>query len=639
MSRMRIALCSLNQTPLDWIGNLRHIRMAIDQARVRGARLICLPELAVTGYGCEDMFYSPYVTEKAWALVSEIAQETGPEVVLLGIPLLHERTLYNAVAVLNQGSVVGIVVKSHLARDGIHYEPRWFRPWPLGKRDTYWHQGEGIPMGSLVFEGRGFKFGVEICEDAWVEDTKRPCLHLPDVHLVFNASASHFSMNKIQIRERIVRESSRRFGVAYAYANLVGCESGRAIYDGELMFAIGGEIVRRSRRLYLGEWETICWDLEYEPKIPSTAISVTLAEPHDGDDGFVIRARDLRSDDEEFAFAATLGLWDYMRKSKAHGFALSLSGGVDSATTAILVRTMVDRAIHELSEERIREILAHIPDLPASLTSDTLMRRLLVTAYQATRNSGDVTRHAASQLANGLGARHLELDVDAIVEEYKQQISQALGRPLTWAQDDVALQNIQARSRGPGMWMIANIERRLLLTTSNRSEVAVGYATMDGDTCGGLAPIAGVQKTFLREWLRRVERGEIQGVNSWAQLRFVNQQQPTAELRPPGQEQRDEDDLMPFEVLDELERLVTGDRLSPVQAFNRLCERHDREMAFQWTRKFFVLFAASQWKRERYAPSFHLDDRSLDPKTWARFPILSGCYEQELRDLENELSR
>lgn len=634
MTSMRVALCSLNQTPLDWIGNERRIRRAVDQARERGARLICLPELAVTGYGCEDMFFDPYVARRAWTLVTQFARDVGQEAVLLGLPIIHERTIYNAVAVLNQGKIAGLVIKNHLARDGIHYEPRWFSPWPSGKRDTYWCDGEGIPMGALVFESRGFRFGVEICEDAWVEDTKRPCLHLKDVHLVFNTSASHFSMNKIEIRERIVKESSRRFGFAYAYANLVGCESGRAIYDGELLFAVDGKIVRRGRRLYLGEWETLCWDLPYQERVPSTAISLEIGESLDGDDGVVCQQRDHASEDEEFAFAASLGLWDYMRKSRAHGFALSLSGGVDSASTAVLVRIMVERALLELKADRVREILSHVPDLPEQLTPDNLMNRLLVTAYQATRNSGDVTRRAASELARGLGARHLELDVDAMVMQYREMIGEALGRSLTWERDDLALQNIQARVRGPGIWMIANIENRLLLTTSNRSEVAVGYATMDGDTCGGLAPIAGVQKSFLRAWLTRVEQGEVAGVTALPVLHAVNQQEPTAELRPPGRDQRDEDDLMPFEVLDELERLTTGERLGPVEAFQRMCLHHQPERAYRWTRKFFRLFAISQWKRERYAPAFHLDDRSLDPKTWARFPILSGGFQAELLDLD-----
>src|SRR5690606_24854160 len=129
------------------------------------------------------------------------------------------------------------------------------------------------------------------------------------------------------------------------------------------------------------------------------------------------------------------------------------------------------------------------------------MPRLLTCAYQATRHSSTTTREAARDVATAIGATFLEFDVDPLVEQYVAMVSQALERTLTWQHDDLALQNIQARVRSPGVWMLANLSRALLVSTSNRSEAAVGYATMDGDTSGGLSPIAGIDKAFLRRWL------------------------------------------------------------------------------------------------------------------------------------------
>jgi NAD+ synthase (glutamine-hydrolysing) len=269
---------------------------------------------------------------------------------------------------------------------------------------------------------------------------------------------------------------------------------------------------------------------------------------------------------------------------------------------------------------------------------EEIIGRLLVCVYQATQHSSTTTREAARGVAAALGAEFLEFDVEKLVVGYTEMVSRALGRPLGWATDDIALQNIQARVRSPGVWMIANLRNALLLATSNRSEAAVGYATMDGDTSGGLSPIAGIDKAYLRRWLKWMEETGPQGVGPLAALRAVNVQAPTAELRPAERKQTDEDDLMPYEVLDACERAAIRDKKSPAEVlvmvrlqFPQFGEAQLRT----WVVRFFRLWSRNQWKRERYAPSFHLDDENLDPKTWCRFPILSSGFEKELRELES----
>jgi NAD+ synthase (glutamine-hydrolysing) len=212
---------------------------------------------------------------------------------------------------------------------------------------------------------------------------------------------------------------------------------------------------------------------------------------------------------------------------------------------------------------------------------------------------------------------------------------------LTWETDDLALQNIQARVRGPGIWMLANMKSALLLATSNRSEAAVGYATMDGDTCGGLSPIGGIDKAFLRRWLRWLETMGPMGHHSIPALQSVTAQVPTAELRPKGAEQTDEGDLMPYELLDLIERLAIRDKKSPIQIFELIQPGHPEYTPRQlgiYIERFFRLWCRNQWKRERYAPSFHVDDENLDPKSWCRFPILSGGFESEIRELQGYIA-
>ena len=185
--------------------------------------------------------------------------------------------------------------------------------------------------------------------------------------------------------------------------------------------------------------------------------------------------------------------------------------------------------------------------------------------------------------------------------------------------------------------MLANVAGALLISTSNRSEAAVGYATMDGDTSGGLAPIAGIDKAYLRQWLSWMESEGLEGIGPIPTLAAVNQQSPTAELRPQDRHQTDEADLMPYEVLDRIERLAIRDKLMPKEILPYLQVAYPDESLKQqigWICRFFRLWSRNQWKRERYAPSFHLDDENLDPKTWCRFPILSSGFRKELEELE-----
>lgn len=347
---------------------------------------------------------------------------------------------------------------------------------------------------------------------------------------------------------------------------------------------------------------------------------------------------------DEFLLALTLGLWDYLRKSGAHGFAISLSGGSDSSTVLVLCAAMAHRALQELGTEGVLRALKQIPQLPQVLASGksdlprSLVRFLVRTAYQACAQSSSVSRHAAAQMAQAMGAQHVELELQPLVDAYEALAQNALGRTLSWETDDLARQNIQARVRSPSIWLLANVEQRLLLCTSNRSEAGVGYATMDGDTSGGLAPLAGVEKSFLREWLRTLETQAIAGWGPVPDLAAVNAQSPSAELRPASARQEDERDLMPYPLLDAIERAAVQGRMAPLAIWRKLLREppagsFSPEDLARCVERFFRLWSRSQWKRERLPVSFHLDKENIDPRSWYRFPVLNGAYACELRAL------
>ena len=657
MNRLALAAAALNQTPLDWDGNRDHVLAAIDQARAAGVSWLCLPELCLTGYGCEDAFHAPGTWARALEVLEEVREATAGLLVSVGLPLMHEGAVYNAAAVLCDTQLVGIVAKQNLAGDGLHYEPRWFKPWPAGVVSSTEIGGAQVPVGDLVLNVGGVKLGFEICEDAWVSDRPGGRLAERAVDVIFNPSASHFAFGKAGVREGFVENGSRAFGVAYVYSNLLGNEAGRAVYDGHTMIAVGGAVVAQGPRLSYDDVVVTPTGVDlddlrsararrvsYSPDVAAQAGEVAVpalpapaaplrASTADADEAWPF-VDDVK--EESFTRVIALALYDYCRKSRSRGFVVSLSGGADSAAVCCLVRQMVERAVAARDEAAVAKTLGVDLDKP---TVDGLCRSLLTTAYQSTRNSGEVTRNAARAVAEACGSTHHELDVDALVAGYRGQVEAAIGRELTWQHDDLTLQNIQARVRSPSIWMFANIENKLLLSTSNRSEAAVGYATMDGDTSGGVSPIAGIDKAFLRDWLRWLEvKGPIGGAPMPA-LRAVNEQQPTAELRPvadDGTAQTDEGDLMPYPLLDAIEEVAIGRKLPPGAVYDAMRERFadiDAAAMLTYVERFYTLWSRNQWKRERYAPAFHVDDRNLDPKTWCRWPILSGGFRRELREL------
>ena len=621
-----LSAASLNQLPLDWEGNRFRILQAISQAAKQGASLLCLPELCISGYGCEDQFLVPFTAAKSWESLELITSAVPEMVVVVGLALPFEGELYNVSAILAKGKIQALIPKQFLADDGVHYEPRWFAPWPRGRRVNY----KGIPLGDYRLHFAGITLGIEICQDAW-EGEKRPAYDLAErgVSVICNPTASHFAFGKAEIRKSLALEGAKIIDGAYVFANLLGNEAGRIIFDGDAFIVKDGQILAQTPRFSYQDFTLV-----------STSLSLAIRE----DKGEDLVSFDLKisSDnipeaveipaweasaskkEEEFSRAVALGLFDYLRKSRSQGWVLSLSGGADSSAIASLCALSIQYATQELGWEGLKQKLNYIP-----LTQqDQVMADLLTTIYQGTVNSSQNTRDSAQQLAEWIGSTHCVIEIDGIVSGYRDLIEGAIGRSLTWEQDDITLQNVQARVRAPSAWMLANIKNALLLATSNRSEASVGYATMDGDTSGSISPISGIDKSFVRKWLLWLEKQGFVG------LRLVNSLEPSAELRPLTEKQVDEEDLMPYPILNTIERLAFYDLCSPHECLEKVNEQYGsnfaKEKLEEFVRRFFRLWARNQWKRERYAPGFHVDDYSLDPKSWLRFPILSAGLEKDI---------
>lgn len=612
--RVRIAAASLRTTPLDFAGNRARIIALLQKAREAAVNFIVFPELSLSGYECGDFFWHPWVVEAAWESLQALLPYTEGLYAAVGLPLAVGNALYNAAALIGEGRLWGFELKRTLPHEGVFYEPRWFQPAPP---EPFVEPRTGVLAGhGLAFHWGPFYLTMEICEDAW--QPGRP-LEKTFAHIAFSLNASPYEIGKAARRFRLIAESSYRYHCVYAYANLLGNEAGKLLYGGEAIIAYEGEILASAPSFSYGEGAWVGVALLEEDLLrsgqrshaPLPAQVIPLKKSGSFREGAVSLPSSVASQPSspwhELTEALAMGLWDYLWKSRSRGFVVSLSGGLDSAACAIVAHLALKWARERLSPDLYRERLSYLPEG---------FEPRVYAFYQATAQSSQETFLRAQRLAQEVGLSFHAWNLQPIVDAYEALVQAWSEEPLSWEKHDIARQNLQARARVPALWMAANLLGALLLTTSNRSELIVGYSTMDGDTAGGLAPIGGLAKTDLKAWA--LWAADHFG---WAALREIALAAPTAELRPGPQ--TDEEDLFPYPVLNELEIALVRQGASPDQ-LRALLEA--RNLPLAWIEKFLRLFHTSQWKRERAAPAFHVDRHDVDPRSAARFPILHAPF-------------
>lgn len=607
-----LVVVALNITPFDFAGNRKKVEKVLDE--IKGAfppnrrPLLLFPERTFSGH-CGSFHDALFVRTAAQEQLAAVLAKTAGLAALFGLP--HDDR-GNSPVLVADGALLPIPAD---------------QPFNLGSLR--------VAIASK---------SPETGENA-------------DADLILAPNARPFTFGSQAAFEERIRTRTGQTETIFAAADYAGNEAGSILYAGGALIARAGKMIARTRRFSYNEQTWAAAALDHEPTAEPLEAPANAWETAPGEELAF----------EEFARAVAVGLFDYLRKSRAGGFTLSLSGGADSAAIAILIRLMVRYGTGALGVDGFLEKLAFLPKIAAlrteitnaptdkttektaeKLSEKSIVAALLTTVYQATSHSSQITRSAAEKIAFAAGAVHCQFDIDPIVEAYQSMVSGAIGRPLSWETDDLALQNIQARTRAPGVWLLANLTGSLLLATGNRSEAAVGYATMDGDSCGCLSPIAGVSKAFLRRWLRWMETvgarldsetGQAETRLLIPELALINAQQPTAELRPPQAHQTDEGDLMPYSILEIIERgfvvkkLDGGALADFVRAeSNGLSEfaSLSAEKLLGWIEKFKTLYPKAEWKRRRFAPGFLLDPNAPTPPDAddaAAFPLLSGKFQ------------
>jgi NAD+ synthase (glutamine-hydrolysing) len=671
----RVGIGNVNQTVGDWQGNRQRIIQCIEKANADQVKLLLLPEMSISGYSLGDRLARRGTLLRSYECLKQITSHVNEMIVCVGLPIEHRGVIYNAVAVIARQKIIGFGVKEHLATGDVEYENRWYQPWPHGRVDEWQApDGDKYPIGHLIFQAKGLgRFAFEICEDAWKGIRPGSLYSLAGAELILNPSASWFTLGKQAVRRRMVTQISREDHCVYLYSSLLGCDDTRLIFDGSAFIAVDGQMIKegdrfrfdrdpfvihadvdlsalRQSRREEGSWRQQVAQFEQGmlgsiPKLididghfqshltPPADAPYWLPPPTpevEASLSWLVKQALVKpfSDQDiphlELELAICLALRDYTRKANVKGFALALSGGRDSAMIAILVDRMFRYDRPELNGDERKQFIED---------------RFLM-AYLATQNSGSVTQNAAKAVANEIGAKFYDLNIQETLSAELKLIQEAIGRNLTWENpiDDIALQNVQARLRGNIIWFLANLRQALLLSTSNKSEAAVGYATMDGDTSGGLSPIADIPKSLVKLWLSWA-----QGFHSIESLKYINQQEPTAELRPQAQEQTDEADLMPFEVLDRILYGFVQKAQDPLDLFLSLWPQVQKfyQSPYEFCahiHKFVRMFCFAQWKRERFAISFRLTAFDLDPKAGGRFPVIQSPFIEELAELDAYLA-
>ena len=511
---MRLALAQINSTVGDLAGNTRKILDWIERARAAGAELVAFPELAVTGYPPEDLLLKPDFLCANRACLDEIARACSGIVAVVGFVEVAEAA-YNAAAVLAGAEVVAITRKERLPNYGVFDEERYFRTGGPG------------PLFGL----NGARFGVNICEDIWYPTGPAASQAAAGAELIVNVNSSPYHRGKWAERERMLATRATDNSLLVAYVNMVGGQD-ELVFDGaSVVFDERGRLVGRAKSF---EEDLLLVDLDlravfrarlHDPRwrhggevgLPTIALDGIPPAVSQQERG--CRIESPLGNAEEVYRALVLGTGDYLRKNGFQRALVGLSGGIDSSLVAAV-------AVDALGPERVTGV-----SMPS-------------------RYSSPGSKSDAQQLTDNLGIRLLTIPIEPAFRAYCEMLAE----PFAGTAEGLAEENLQARVRGMILMALSNKFGWLVLTTGNKSEMAVGYATLYGDMAGGFAVIKDVPKTLVYELCRwRNERDGRPTIPA-----SVLDKAPSAELRP---DQKDEDSLPPYAVLDPiLEQYVEEDR-------------------------------------------------------------------------------
>jgi NAD+ synthase (glutamine-hydrolysing) len=562
---LRVALAQINPTVGDIRGNARKIVERIGAAREQGAALVVFPELTISGYPPEDLLLKTSFLDQVGTALEEVAAQARGIVALVGFPESAD-DVYNSAAVLADGEVAAVYRKMYLPNYGVFDEQRYFQ--------------SGAEAG--IFELNGVPIGVSICEDIWEPGPPAMTEALAGAQVIVNLSASPYRAGYGRARERMLVQRAVDNLAAVVFVNTVGGQD-ELVFDGHsLAIDQDGRVLARCPQFE--ESLTLCTidprevvsgrlrDTRHRVNVRRQKRVAGLAEPpvvhladlevRGGGETVGGSVAELLDPEPEVYAALRTGLRDYVEKNGFERVVLALSGGIDSALVALV-------AVDALGADRVTCV-----SMPSPYSSEG-------------------TRADARTIAENLGAEFMEISIEATMAAYDEMLASAFaGR-----EPDIAEENVQARIRGNVVMALSNKFGWLVLTTGNKSELSVGYATLYGDMAGGFA----VLKDVFKGWVYRLVRWRNEEAGRELVPASVLERAPSAELR---HEQTDQDSLPPYEVLDAILAGYVEEDLDAVELVRRGLPREDIERVIR-------LVDRAEYKRRQAPPGIKISTKAF----------------------------
>lgn len=570
MRTLRIALAQINPTVGDFEGNVSKIINYIGEAEKSGAQIVAFPELSITGYPPEDLLLKPKFIEDNLKAIERVQKRVRNTIAIVGF-VDRKEDIYNAAAVIYNGKLVDTYHKIYLPNYGVFDEVRYFQ---AGTRYPVYKIGD-------------ICFGVNICEDIWYPEGPARLQALAGAELIININASPYRIGKGRFRENMLSVRALDNIVVVAYTNTVGGQDELVFDGGSFIIDQNGYVISRGRQF---KEDLIVADLNLDAvkmrrlhaprrrqeviKLEKGAVEeITVSvKKHEEKEAvnLLSESREILEPLEEIYEALVLGTSDYVKKNGFKGVVIGQSGGVDSS----LVSTI---AVDALGKENVTGLF-----MPSPYTSKD-------------------SREDAYALANNLGIKIREVPIDSVFQSYLNSLKKEFhGLPVNTTEE-----NIQARIRGNILMAFSNKFKWLVLTTGNKSEVSVGYATLYGDMAGGFAVLKDVPKTMVYElckW-KNQKGGRI------VIPERVLWKEPSAELKP---NQKDTDMLPPYSLLDPILRAYIEDDKGFEEILSIGCD-------VESTKKVVRMVDTSEYKRRQAPPGIKITQRAFGRDR--RFPI------------------
>ncbi len=558
MGRYRIVLVQLNAVVGDVTGNAARIREGLTRAQALGAQLVVFPEMALAGYPAEDLLLRPAFLEANRQALLGLASATRGLTAIIGFPAV-DKDVYNAAAILHDGAWVATYAKHYLPNYAVFDEDRYFRP---GRENPVFQ------MGDLLF-------GVSICEDIWYPDgpPEAQAMH-GNAQLLLNLSASPYQAGKCAYREQMLCTRAADNVAIVAFCNLVGGQDELVFDGGSLIIGPRGEVLARGAQfaedMVVADvdtdavWRQRLRDPRRRKAGEQTLPLITLTPPpipaQPAIEAHLIPPLDPLAEVYE---ALMIGTRDYVRKNGFQKVVLGLSGGIDSA-------------------------------LVACIAADALGAENVTGVAMPSRYNASISLEDAEELARRLGIGFKIIPIEPIFQAYLE----TLREPFANVAPDTTEENLQARIRGNLLMALSNKFNWLVLTTGNKSEMSVGYATLYGDMAGGFAVIKDVPKTLvyqLAHWRNARPDGPV------IPERIITRP-PSAELRP---DQKDTDSLPPYEILDPILQAYVEEDWPLAEIVSRL--KVDEALV----RRVLRMVDINEYKRRQAPPGVKITPRAF----------------------------